>query len=76
MHRLYAGLLPSSVRVVPCGLFGLALAFLVLWSGLPTSAEAQWESARLQPLSPTAQARGGIQLMRKGQPEEARPFLD
>jgi GWxTD domain-containing protein len=52
------------------------IGVLLVWGSLPTSGLAQWESARLQPLSPAAQARGGIQLLRKGQAEQARTFLD
>ncbi len=58
------------------GLFaGVLLGMILLGSSITKTAQAQWQSARLQPLSPAAQARGGIQLLQKGQAEEARSFL-
>ena len=44
-------------------------------SGMPTSARAQLDSLELQPLSPSAQAQGGIQLMKRDRPDAALSYL-
>jgi len=50
---------------------------LVLVGGSPRAVSAQGvDSLRLQPLSPFAQAQGGIQLMRRDRPTEAQPYLE
>ncbi|MFB6247747.1 MAG: tetratricopeptide repeat protein [Salinibacter sp.] len=73
--------LPSIRPLIPEGgprLFAFLLGLLLIgMSGGPDAAHAQVgvDSLRLQPLSPTAQARGGVQLMRKGRPADARPYL-
>ena len=52
--------------------------FLLGGSAVPDAVQAQIgvDSLRLQPLSPPAQARGGVQLMREGRPADARSFLE
>jgi len=60
------------------GGLGLLVLFtsLVLVVGVPKTASAQIpDSLQLQPLSPSAQAQGGIHLMKRDRPAEARPYL-
>jgi GWxTD domain-containing protein len=58
-------------------LWGVLLAALVLVAGGPRAAPAQvTDSLQLQPLSPVAQAQGGIQLMKQDRPSDARSHLE
>ena len=68
----------SSARGGNLRLFALLLGLLLIGSGGPTPVWGQIgvDSLRLQPLSASAQAQGGVQLMRKGRPADARPYLE
>ena len=68
----------SSARGGSLRLFALLLGLLLIGSGGPTPVWGQIgvDSLRLQPLSASAQAQGGVQLMRKGRPADARPYLE
>lgn len=70
--RLFDRLLVSVLGGKVWGLLVLVLA----GGGTLMSVQAQWTSARLEPLSPAAQAKGGIELLRAGRIEEARSFLE
>jgi len=55
----------------------LLLSGLGLLGALPEATRAQvTDSLQLQPLSPVAQAQGGIQLMKRDRPAKARPYLE
>lgn len=56
------------------GLFALLVGGMVGGAFLP-GAYAQPDTLRLIPMSPAAQANGGIQLVRAGQPADALPLL-
>jgi len=43
--------------------------------GLPSDAQAKYDDLRPQPMSPGAQANGGIQFVRSGHPSAALPLL-
>lgn len=56
-------------------IFGLLSLLLLIASVSPDAAQAQWDSLSIQPLSASAEAKGGIQLMEKDRPTEALPYL-
>lgn len=58
-------------------LCGLCVFLLLVLGGLPPqSVHGQWDSLRLQPLSPHALTEGGVQLFKKGRTADALPLLE